>query len=103
LVSPLSDVVSERRDFAYSLRALRFFIGSERKRCADPGDLEPLHFVLSSSYHLVRVLGAVLLTRALLMTGSHSKLPSGAAIRTQTIGHAPRPKAACRAALEWPA
>ena len=46
-----------------------------------------LHLALSSSYHLVRVLGPIVLPEPLLMVARHPDVPEGSAVRAQLIGY----------------
>ena len=49
--------------------------------------LKALHLALSSSYHLVRVLGPIVLPESLLMVARQPDVPEGSAVRAQLIGY----------------
>ena len=46
-----------------------------------------LHLALSSSYHLVRVLGPIVLPEPLLMVARQPDVPDGSTVRAQLIGY----------------
>ena len=55
-----------------------------RKRWAEPGDLKRCSF-RSSSHHLVRVLGPIVLSQPLLMVTGKPEVLEGSAVRAQLI------------------
>ena len=56
-----------------------------RKRWAEPGDLKHCSFAFSSSHHLVRVLGPIVLSQALLMVTGKPEVLEGSAVGAQLI------------------
>src|SRR5215472_4112892 len=48
--------------------------------------LEPLHFVLSSSHRLMRVLGSIVCPQPLLMRAGQSQTPECGGVRAQLVG-----------------
>jgi hypothetical protein len=47
--------------------------------------LEPLHFTLSSSHHLMGVLGTIVRSQPLLMRAGQAKVPESSAVRAQLV------------------
>jgi len=48
--------------------------------------LEPLHFAPSSSHHLVRVFGSIILRQPLLMRAGQPQTPERGGVRAQLVG-----------------
>ena len=56
------------------------------KALSRAGRLESLHFALSSSHGLVRILGAIVLPQPLLMRTGQAKMPKSGSVGAQLIG-----------------
>ena len=57
-----------------------------RKGWAEAGGFEALHLALSSPDNLMRILGAIVPPKSLLMWTGKAKLPESSAIRAQLVG-----------------
>jgi hypothetical protein len=51
-----------------------------------PSRLEPLHFALASSHHLVRVLGPIVLAKSLLMRAGQAQMPESRSVGAELVG-----------------
>jgi hypothetical protein len=60
-----------------------------RKCLCGTSRLEPLHLVLSSSRHLMRIFGAIILSEPLLVQASQSQTPERGGVRAELVSEGP--------------